>query len=116
MRLPRIRRAQTRRKRLVHGLLVRLALGLTVAAICTFFAVHTVLQNRLDRQLSGTAQLVNQYANAAPAGQLPDFSRTPSSDSAGHALGGTGLLPIFIQLRDADNRVRFQAPSGSGPT
>ena len=121
--LPRIRlrlhlpfkRARTLRKRLVHGMLIRLAAGLTVAAIGTFFAVHTVLQNRLDGQLDRTAQLIDQVTlQSAKPGQPPDFSQDSGNSSAWHLLGDTGLLPVYIQLRDIDNTVRFQQPADSG--
>jgi len=55
-----ISRPRTLRKRLLITLITRLALGLTIAAFGTFFAVHTVLQNRLDNELNGTAKLLNQ--------------------------------------------------------
>jgi len=121
MRLPRVRRARTLRKRLLHTLLTRLALGLTVAAIGTFFAVHTVLQNRLDSELDRTAQLVDQVTlqSAAP-GQPPDFTLAGATgggnDSVWHLLSKAGLLPIYIQLRDIDNKVRFQQPANTGLT
>jgi hypothetical protein len=112
MRFPRIRRARTLRKRLVHGLLVRLAVGLTVAALGTFFAVHTVLLNRLDGQLNSTAELLNTYAKTAPPGQLPDLATGSQNDHVWQLLSTTGLLPGFIQLRDSHNKVHFQLPSG----
>ncbi len=113
LRLPRIRRARTLRKRLVHGLLIRLAAGLTVAALGTFFAVHTVLQNRLDAGLNSAAELLNTYARNSPPGQLPDLKTSAQSDHVWQVLSTSGLLPGFIQLRDAHNKVGAQLPAGS---
>jgi len=112
MRLPRIRRARTLRKRLVHGLMIRLAVGLTVAALGTFFAVHTVLQNRLDGQLNSTAELLNTYATTVPPGRLPDLETGSKNDPVWRLMSTSGLLPGFIQLRDPHDKVQFQLPSG----
>ncbi|HEU5356131.1 MAG TPA: MMPL family transporter [Actinocrinis sp.] len=121
MRLPRVRRARTLRKRLLHTLLTRLALGLTVAAIGTFFAVHTVLQDRQDTQLNATAKLFNTYVAMQPPGKLPDFTSESSGTQAGnpatnwHMLTQTGMLPMFFQVRDPADRVVFSASSGPQP-
>jgi RND superfamily putative drug exporter len=114
MRLPRPRRSRTLRKRLVHGMLIRLAAGLTVAALGTFIAVHTVLQRQVDSQLERTAQLVYAVAARAPAGQLPDdFTATGGDASIWHELSSSGLLPIYIELRRPDGTVAFRAPTDS---
>lgn len=122
-RIPHVRRTRSLRKRLLHTLLTRLALGLTVAAVGTFFAVHTVLQDRLDQQLNATAKLFNLYVSREPPGKIPDFSSADSGTVAGdpaanwRMLTTTNLLPIFIQVRDTHGRVIFQAPtSGARPS
>ena len=120
MRIPRVRRARTLRKRLLHTLLTRLALGLTVAAVGTFFAVHTVLQDRLDRQLNATGEAVNRYVAQQPPGRLPNFNTGGSGsssdpESSWHMMSATGLLPIFIEVRDQDNRVLFTAAPNAHP-
>ena len=121
LRLLHLRRARTLRKRLLHTLLTRLALGLTVAAIGTFFAVHTVLQDRLDTQLNATAKLFDTYVAMQPPGKLPDFTSESSGTQAAnptmnwHMLTATGLLPMFFQVRDPADRVVFSASSGPQP-
>ncbi|HZP54923.1 MMPL family transporter [Actinocrinis sp.] len=121
LRLPHLRRARTLRKRLLHTLLTRLALGLTVAAIGTFFAVHTVLQDRQDTQLNATAKLFNTYVALQPPGKLPDFTTESSGTQTAnpamnwHMLTATGMLPMFFQVRDAADHVVFSASSGPQP-
>ncbi|MBS2964899.1 MMPL family transporter [Actinocrinis puniceicyclus] len=115
LRLPRVHRARTLRKRLLHTLLTRLALGLTVAALCTFFAVHTVMQDRLDTQLNGTAQLFNKYAAQQPLGKSLDLNASKDAQSSWRLMTDTGLLPIFIEVRDPHNRIVFKAARGDEP-
>jgi RND superfamily putative drug exporter len=110
-----MRRARTLRKRLLHTLLTRLAFGLTVAAIGTFIAVHTVMQDRLDRQLNGTGQLFNAYTALQPASRPLDLYASPDARSSWHMMTATRLLPIFIEVRDPQNRVVFKAASGAPP-
>ncbi|HEV2345452.1 MAG TPA: MMPL family transporter [Actinocrinis sp.] len=107
----RIHRARTLRKRLLVTLLTRLALGLTIAAVGTFFAVHTVLQNKLDNQLNGTANVINAYAASQPDGAIPNFQADSSDNSTWHLLSENGLIPLYMQLRRPDNTPAFTAGS-----
>src|SRR5436305_5114540 len=106
-----ISRPRTLRKRLLITLITRLALGLTIAAFGTFFAVHTVLQNRLDNELNGTAKLLNQYVAQQSPPRIPDFSTNTSEGTVWRQLSQAGLLQIYVQIRDVRDRPVFSAGS-----
>ncbi len=105
------RQPQSLRRKLLVTLLSRLAIGLTIAAVGTFIAVHSVLERRLEDQLNGTATLVDTYANAGPAGKVPDFKEHSGSGSEFQLMAQSGLLPVFIQLRDSSGDAVFTAGS-----
>ncbi len=124
-----IRRPRTLRRRLLFTLISRLAVGLTIAAVGTFIAVHTVLENRLDNQLNGTAALINAYTETQPPGVIPNFAADSGDNSTWHLLAHNGLIPVYVQLRNAQNQPVFTTgspapaipkvlnvgPVGSGP-
>ena len=109
----RIRRPRTLRKRLLITLITRLALGLTIAAVGTFFAVHSVLQKRLDNQLNGTAMLLNHYIAQQTPPSIPDFKANSGDGTIWQQLSQTGLLPIYMQVRDAGNKPVFTTGSSA---
>src|SRR5579875_2122833 len=89
----RSRRPASLQRRLMQTLLLRLGVGLAIAAVGTFIAVHTVLTSRLDSQLDGTAQLVDQYAQQTPPGTKFDFAAgigsAPSPGTGASAAPGS---------------------------
>ncbi len=114
MRLPRLPRARSLRRRLMHTLLIWLALALTIFSVGTYYSVHTVLVNRTDHQLNATAQILNEYAATVPASQPMNLQSSEPSGKTWHLIAATGLLPVFIQLRDLHGAVIFDPGGATG--
>src|SRR5258708_4188199 len=109
------RRPRTLHAKLVIVLLSALAMGLALAAVGTFLSLRSSLIGRVDNQLTKTAQFAEVYIDMS----VKDGQGLPTFDSGGQGAGWSamaqaGLLPSYLEIRDAGNKVVRHTAPGSG--
>ena len=113
LRPSRPRRTGSLRKRLMHTLMTRLAVGLIVAGCGTLYAVHTVLVDHLKDQLNATAAAADQWVQTYPPGQFPVVSGQVAADQPWIMMSKAQILPSYMEFRRPDGEV--VARIGTGP-